>query len=156
MVGIQFFQLDPTTIGENLVTSFNGLKGPITLSSSDVTTALGFNLTSAYDIIGGMSGAFTSNQIIQKIPNTRSLSFVANLTGSVAIVDVAPTADAVFSLQKNGTQFATITFSAATTTGVFAGVLTTFVSGDILSIVAPSTVDSTLSGVWFTLSGTLA
>src|SRR3990167_1292164 len=85
-----------------------------------------------------------------------TVTFVVGLTTSRAKSDVAATAQAVFSLRKNGVEFGTITFAAASTTGVFAAASETiFVDGDELDVVAPSVMDATLRGLKFLIAGTL-
>jgi hypothetical protein len=82
------------------------------------------------------------------------VTFRAGLTDSAAGAEVAATAEAVFSITKNGTQFATLTFAAASATGVFACAAdTAFTTGDILRVIAPSPRDATLSGVAATFIG---
>ena len=84
----------------------------------------------------------------------RAVSFPTSLVGSVAKATVAATAASVFSIRKNGVQFATCTFALGSTTGVFAGAATNFAAGDIFSFVAPDPRDATLSGVLITVLGT--
>ena len=72
---------------------------------------------------------------------------------SRAKAGVTATATAVYSIQKNGVQFGTLSFGAGVTNGVFDGTATSFVAGDVLSIVAPSPRDATLAQVAITLAG---
>lgn len=104
-----------------------------------------------YDLTGGVYGPISSNQTIFKSICVRDFELPDDVIGSVAIVDTPPTHEVVFSIQKNGSQFATITVDANSTTGIFEGVATEFSKGDILSIVAPPIEDSSLRGFWFTL-----
>jgi hypothetical protein len=83
-----------------------------------------------------------------------ALRFPASLTGSRASAGTAATASSVFSLKKNGTEFATITFGIGATTGtIVAASATIFATGDILSLVAPSVRDTTLADLSFALLG---
>jgi hypothetical protein len=70
---------------------------------------------------------------------------------SYASALVAATAETVISVQKNGTQFATITFEAGSTEGVVVGA-TTFAAEDVLTIVAPASADATLASISITLA----
>ena len=133
---IKAFQIDTTEIAD--VSALN---------SVDTNSKI-------YDIAGGVDGMPVGNTTIATFRLARPISFPSNLTGSVAVANVASTGISVFSVQKNGTQFATLTFNASAT-GVFAGTATSFSSGDSLSIVTPASQNATLSGVFFTLSGTL-
>lgn len=82
------------------------------------------------------------------------VTFPAGLTESQAGAEVAASADAVFSITKNEVEFGTLTFPAGGPTGVFACATdTTFESGDVLRVIAPSPRDATLSGVAATLVG---
>lgn len=82
------------------------------------------------------------------------VTFPAGLTESQAGAEVAASADAVFSITKNGVEFATLTFQAASAEGVFACATdATFESGDVLRVIAPTPRDATLSGVAATLVG---
>lgn len=97
-----------------------------------------------------------SGEALVKAPITTQVFFAAGLPESKARADVAPTDTAVFSIRKNGVEFATCTFAAASTTGVFAcPELTAFDPGedDELSIVAPNPMDPTLRRPRITLSG---
>lgn len=85
------------------------------------------------------------------------VSFPANLNGvnavSRAVADVVPTSAAAYSIRRNGVQFATLTFGAGSTNGIFAGAAADFAAGDRLSIVAPNPRDATLAQIAITLAG---
>lgn len=83
----------------------------------------------------------------------RSVTFPTDLAGSIGRLAVAPTADAVFSVLRNGAPIGTVTFAAGSTTGVFAGAGALFLAGDMLALQAPSPRDATLGGILFTLAG---
>jgi hypothetical protein len=75
------------------------------------------------------------------------------LSESAADADTSATAETVFSLKKNGAEFATITFAASGSTGSFVCAADTdFASGDVLTLIAP-TRDDTLSDIAFTIVG---
>lgn len=98
------------------------------------------------------SGATTNSQIVYYMPLTRTSVFPAALSGSWATANVAATAQTIFSIKKNGTQFGTCTFAASGTSGTYAAATaTSFSPGDILSIHAPATADSTLADIGFNL-----
>jgi hypothetical protein len=107
-----------------------------------------------YDMFGG-STRINSNDIIFKFVCVRKFSLLNNVDGSMAIIDELTTSPFVVSLQKNGYQFATITFNSNSQAGVFEGIPVSFEIGDILSVVAPVLYESTNSGIWFTISGVL-
>lgn len=65
---------------------------------------------------------------------------------SFARARVAATASTVFTVKRNGSQVATVTFAAGATVGVWsAGV--TWADGDFATVEAPTTADATLSDI---------
>lgn len=110
-------------------------------------------LFSRYDLASFDTDRPASGEMLVKI-FPPGVTFREDLTDSAAGAEVAATAEAVFSITKNGTQFATLTFGAASATGVFACAAdTSFTTGDVLRIIAPNPRDATLSGVAATLIG---
>lgn len=98
----------------------------------------------------------SAEQVAKWVAPVGGATFYAGLTDSRADADVAATASAVFSIRKNGVQFATITFAIGATTGTFACAAdTAFAVGDVLTIFAPSPRDATLSGVAGTIVGSV-
>lgn len=86
---------------------------------------------------------------------TNSVNFPAGFSGSKGFATDAPTADAEFTIKKNGTGVGTVTFAAASNEATFAlagGAV--FGAGDVLSVVAPAPQDATLWQVSITLAGT--
>lgn len=106
-----------------------------------------------YDLIWYDNGRPIDSEVLVEAPFALQVQFPANMQGSVGKASVAATANAVFSIQKNGVQFATMTFAAGSTSATFAGTATSFVSGDELKVVAPSSQDATLSQVRATFTG---
>ncbi|MDD3030319.1 MAG: DUF2793 domain-containing protein [Alphaproteobacteria bacterium] len=107
-----------------------------------------------YDVGGSYNGAPTDSLVLLRYPFNRAVSFPLNMANSHAVSGVAATASAVFSLRKNGVQFATMTFAAGTALATFAGAATSFAIGDVLTIMSPSPADSTLADIGFALAGT--
>ena len=108
-----------------------------------------------YDIAVWDNNRPASGEILYEYTFTRSVAFEAGLTTSRGKARVAATVSAVFSLQKNGVEFGTMTFALGATTATFAAASsTTFAAGDVLTVVAPDPRDDTLSGVHGTLAGT--
>lgn len=115
-------------------------------------------------ITGYLQGAPTSSEVVFQIPVAFAYSFPLNLVGSEGNVVTPTTATAVFSIRKNGTEFATLTFSVHSPIdgrGVFASsnsplAAVSFSVGDILEIVAPASPDATLAGLGFQLVATRA
>lgn len=117
-------------------------------------SALPTGAPTPYDVGGTIVGIPSSDMVMLRYPMPRAVSFPTNLVGSLAVSGVAASASAEFSIRKNGVQFATMTFGAGLTTAVFAGTATNFAAGDVLTIMAPNTPDTTLADLGFALSGT--
>ena len=170
--GITFL---PGSTAKNLVFEF-GVTFPVAPISGQkfrLTTATGnylpgeywYNSTSStwspasvvpYDIAGSILGKPTASAVVMRFVAVRPFSMPVSLTSSLAKAGLVATATAILSIQKNGVQFATITFTAAQATATFtAASATGFVAGDILTVVAPGTVDATLGDVEFTFVTTL-
>lgn len=106
-----------------------------------------------YDLASFDTDRPASGEIIVKL-FPLGITFPAGLSDSQAGAETAAAADAVFSIQKNGIEFATLTFAASSAAGVFACEAdTAFAEGDVLKIIAPNPRDATLSGVAATLVG---
>jgi hypothetical protein len=104
-----------------------------------------------YDLALTVESKPDANEIVFFFAAPRSFGFPVNFTGSVAKSAVASTGTAIFTVSKNGTQFGTITFTESSN-GVFSSAaLTYFNAGDVLSIVAPMSQDSTLDNIGITL-----
>jgi len=58
----------------------------------------------------------------------------------------------VFDVQKNGASIGSITYTNAGTTGTVSVAATSFVSGDILTVIAPAAVNGIFTP-YFTLAG---
>jgi hypothetical protein len=110
-----------------------------------------------YDVALYAAGKPNASALVLRFVFNRIVAFGINLTGSTASVGTVPTASTVFALAKNGTSIGTLTFAAATATGTFSvAVAPNFVSGDVLTVTAPSTPDTTLADLSVTLTGTRA
>lgn len=106
-----------------------------------------------YDIGGTLGGIPTGGSIILRYPLPRAVRFPTGLPNSQGVAGTASGATATFSVRKNGTQFATMQFAAGISTATFtAATATDFAAGDVLTIIAPSPADSTLSDIGFSLA----
>jgi len=111
-------------------------------------------LAAPYDVGGSYNGAPASNAVLLRYPMPRAVRFEAGLSGSQGVAGTAATAAASFSLQKNGTEFATMDFAADATTATFTCASDTdFAAGDILTVLVPAAPDDTLADIGFSLSG---
>lgn len=107
-----------------------------------------------YDIVVDIPERPASGATMAKWVAPSLVTFRAGLGESRGDADVAATASSVFSLKKNGTQFATATFSAANDIAIFACAAdTAFSAGDVLTITAPNPRDATLANIALTVVG---
>lgn len=140
------------------VASFNGRTGAITLTTADVNNALGYAplgpASRYYDVVGGALGPVIASQLLAQFISGRTVTFPAGLTNSQAYAAVAPTAAVALTIVSNGTSVGTINFAAGSHTGTFTAA-SSFVltAGQILTVTAPASADSTFATVSFTILG---
>lgn len=97
-----------------------------------------------------------ASEVLLDHPVVANFTFATNFAGSQASAGTNPAATWVLTVLKNGTSVGTITFG---TTGIvtFAtsgGTSVSFAPGDLLTLQAPSTVDTVIARVRVTLKGT--
>ncbi len=132
--------------------SFSGKKGKIARLNSSAAALEYFD--ASYDIGGAYNGSPTSSLVIMRFPFVRLVKFSAGMSESKFVAGTGATGSAVFSIRKNGVEFATATFSAGQTSATFAcPVATTFGPGNVLTIVAPGSPDATLADLAWCLGG---
>lgn len=108
-----------------------------------------------FDLTAFYPGVPTASAIVTRVPVARAVTFPTSLTGSIGKASVAATAQTDFDVQKNGISVGTVRFAAGATTATFiAASAITLAAGDLLSVVAPSSVDATLANVGIVLAGT--
>lgn len=101
-------------------------------------------------------GLLLDNEFLGQINVTRNIRFEATLPGATGSCLTAPAdANQSLSLRKNGTEFATVDYAQTTgTTATFTCAADTdFVSGDIITLYAPSPADSAWADISFTIKG---
>jgi hypothetical protein len=101
------------------------------------------------------SGTPDNNQMMaMHVLTSVQAEFAAGMPGSKARCRVAPSAQQVFSIQRNGVEVGTCTFGAGQVTGVFAAAADfTCEENDYLTIVAPASVDASIEDISITLKG---
>ena len=113
-----------------------------------------------YDFGVFFSGQPTSSQEVFRMKAVRAFTIADGAPGSTANARVESTGSAVFSVRKNGAQFATVTWSAGSPTnydGTWAFDVAADESiavNDELTIVAPSSADATLEDISIFVKGT--
>lgn len=111
-----------------------------------------------YDLFIPVIGQPLASQVVYQAVFVRSVTFGVNFSGSVALCTTPPTANAVFSLTRNGNQVGTLTLapSGAYTFSSLGFTAVVFSAGDILALVSPYPQDATLADLSVTLTATVA
>lgn len=106
-----------------------------------------------YDLAFWAEGLMENNEILFRMICSRIFWLPVGAPNSAASARVAANDETVVLLKRNGTQIGTVTFAAAGTVGTFSlPGEEVFNPGDVLSIEAPSTADTALRDVSFTLA----
>jgi hypothetical protein len=122
------------------------------LVSTNVSAALeeivARSLFDRYDIEFYLQGLMNEEEHLYRLTALRAFTIPATTTGFVAKSGTPAAGTTVLTLLKNGTQFGTITWSAAGTVGVWSiPGNTVFNIGDVFTLQAPDTPDTSLSDV---------
>src|SRR5215831_4648 len=108
----------------------------------------------ATTVSSSYTGPTTANLVVQRFVFAGTVMFPAGLTGSQGTAGVAATATTSYSIKKNGANVGTMIFAAGATAATFSmASATTFMAGDILTVVAPASPDATLANLAWTLVG---
>jgi hypothetical protein len=107
----------------------------------------------AYDVGGSLIGKPTASQTIIRYPLPRAIRFATSLALSQGKSATAANSSTVFSLRKNGTHFARMTWGSGTTIASFGGTSQSFAAGDVLTVVAPASPDADFASFGFSLAG---
>lgn len=142
---------------------YTGLEWALTSSGgSSLTAGAGISIAGStisapyYDIALTTTGKPGASAKILNFVALRAYSIPANFTGCQAKCGTASGADTVFSIQKNGVQFGTLTYTNGSPSGTFgSSSLTSFAVGDVLTIVAPGTQDGQLADLSVSFNATL-
>lgn len=94
--------------------------------------------TFPYDFGMFIPGTPTALAVMARIVVGRPFTLPVNLAGSYAVVGTNPTATETFTLNKNGSAFGTLQIDNAGADTFTAASATSFVAGDIITVVAPT------------------
>ena len=145
-------KVDGTTI-----TITNGVISSAAGGAATTTANISTWTGTPYDIIAATYGTNTASEVTFRMKSPRALTLPTNFTGSTAVAGTSATASAVYIIQKNGSQVATVTFGAGSTTGTFSTQSAISIAvGDQIKIVAPATADATLADIDFSILATMA
>ena len=109
-----------------------------------------------YDFSWPKEGQPGPSEVVLRQVVARRVRLEADFAGSVGVAGTAATADADFDVQRNGSSIGTIRFGTGATAPTFiaaAGV--TLEIGDELIVVAPMSLDTSLSDFSITIAGDL-
>jgi hypothetical protein len=146
----------PETVSEATAIDFVGAGVTVTDSGGGRANVA---VDAPYDFGVFFSGQPTGSQEIFRMEAVRAFTIPDGAPGSTAEARVESTGSAVFSIRKNGVQFATVTFSAGSPTnynGTWAfdaAADEVFVAGDTITMVAPSSADATLEDIAIFVKG---
>lgn len=109
-----------------------------------------------YDIGMQILSKPEANAVVGRFVAVRLFSLADNFAGSLAKAKTAPTASMVFNVMRNDEVIGTLTFAAGSVNGQFSNSSNmNFAPGDIFSLVAPATQDTTFVEAQITFVGTL-
>ncbi len=148
------FSLSIKTPSGTAVTLGNGERKLLYCNGSDFSVVAEAGVATPYDVGGCYVGKPSAGSVILRYPMPRAVRFAAGLSSSTGVAATAATAAVSFSIRKNGAEFATMNFAASATIATFtcAGAVD-FAAGNVLTLVAPSSPDDTLSDIGFALAG---
>lgn len=108
-----------------------------------------------YDVAATYLGSPVASEVILVHTFAQAVTFPSGAGSSKGKALTAATASTEFSVTKNGTEVATMTWAAAGTVPTFDfDSETTYSIGDYLTVVAPGTADDTLADLGYTIVGT--
>lgn len=129
--------------GGSTITSITDKRAVFVLSSVSDAARVG----------GGVAGKPAPAALVLAYVADTSMSFPISLTGSAFRVGTNPTATTVFYIKKNTSYVGSLSIATNGAVTVTFSSSQSLTSGDMLSVVAPSTQDATLADFFFTLRG---
>jgi hypothetical protein len=161
-----YFQFSPATPSTNYqgrvrAVSTNGLAMSAWSTSSVVNSGSAPSYTNKFSPYYSLQARKPlASEILFSLPIGFNVQFPANFSGSRGDVDTTAAASTVnLSVRQNGSNVGTITYAASTsgrnvaTFTTVGGLALNLIAGDELSVVAPTTPDTTFLGFSFSLEG---
>jgi hypothetical protein len=111
-----------------------------------LTDSLAFlpDADASYDISGSTLSIPTNDVVLTRFVANRAFRLPILMAGSVGASGIAPTAAVSYLVKKNGSTVGTVDFALGANIATFTmATATDFASGDVLTVVAPATADTT-------------
>jgi len=148
--------LDTPSVTVNLAADSTPGGIGVSVTTAQTTANTADTRSKIYDLASGTVGKPGAGATILRFVAPRAFTLPVGLTGSFCKANAAATALSSFTIKKNGSSIGTVNFAAASATATFTfASATSFAPGDVLSLDAPGSADSTLSDLYYTLSATL-
>ena len=130
---------------DGTITQVGALNSGLAISGGSLTTVG----QQPYEIALTVNGLFTSSHVLLRKPASLAYTIPANCASSQITLLTNPSGTTfTISLAKNGTQFGTAAIAQTTGAVTWTCSVTSFAAGaDILTITAPSTVDTAAAGL---------
>lgn len=110
---------------------------------ADALALIGAEFKKRKGFVWSISGKTAAGEVY---PGVAPYAFASTTARSIARARVAATASTVFTVKRNGTVVATVTFAAGATVGVWSANVT-WADGDFATVEAPATADATLADI---------
>ncbi len=108
-----------------------------------------------FDVAQFINGKLYSSETVIKVIAPRTITIPANMAGSYAHADTAPSTTLVMTIYKNGVSQGNITFNATKKEGIITSSEIILSAGDILTVVAPISIDATFSNFACIITGSM-
>ena len=108
-----------------------------------------------FDVAQFINGKLYSSETVIKVIAPRTITIPANMVGSYAHADTAPSTTLVMTIYKNGVSQGNITFNATKKEGIITSSEIILSAGDILTVVAPISIDATFSNFACIITGSM-
>ena len=108
-----------------------------------------------FDVAQFINGKLYSSETVIKVIAPRTITIPTNMVGSYAHADTAPSTTLVMTIYKNGVSQGNIRFNANNKKGIITSSEIILSAGDILTVVAPISIDATFSNFACIITGSM-
>lgn len=143
-----------TLVRGSTTISFPANEARMCFTDGTANGLISFAVGSVFDVSVFLPGLMTNAALAVRHVCGRPYTFPEDMLGSLADALAAPSdGDVILSLKKNGVEFGTATIANGDTTATFVSDETSFVVGDVFSVVGPALADSTMTDLALTFLG---